>query len=267
MSLAKGAAGLGATALVITGGVGGYYFFSGVPACSVISANTTTFSSYSSKYGHFYGDYLVDPNKLDGDNNNSSWWTWAYGVFTSVGKENVGEKFKSVEKSFSSAESDATKALNKVCDSAYKAEIANVTSTKPASTDTTKFWEEDVWKFCSISPYRAKPILLSSSQDGSDKSLIDSKNSGKFGATHKDKLVSTKDYKNQWFWDLKEEQLKKETVAEPESTEKNIFKLMKKNKRSVRDTCQDAYLLGTSDNDGKATDAELKKYCFLEKTS
>ncbi|WP_216083619.1 hypothetical protein [Candidatus Mycoplasma haematohominis] len=257
--------GVGAGALLIGGTTYVVYISVNVmPECDVLSSISgfgTTDKYENGKYGYSYGDYLVDPNKLT-ESKNKDWWEWSYKSLKSHKPDTLSAKFRAVEVAYQAEDSSPEKALNKVCDAAFKSDKVNVVKTisEPA---IDKYKEEDVWKFCSISPNRQKPVSLSDSKDNSEKSLVTDSSKETWGKQHKDGLISVDTLSNQWFWDLKERKFKDE---QDEANSQNVFKNRKKNNKTVKETCSDAYRESFTEKT-KVTETDLKKYCFLEKQS
>ncbi|WP_216083565.1 hypothetical protein [Candidatus Mycoplasma haematohominis] len=270
----KAAAGAGAVALVIGGTAYGIYnSIDPMPECDVLSSisgfgTTGDYQSSESKYGYYYGRYLVDPDKITGSKN-KDWWEWSFRLWKSSNKSELGSKFKDVKSSYKSDSdnNEKDKALNQICKAAYKEAKTSVT----AAGSNSQFKESDVWLFCSISPTRTKPVLLKDSGTQNiqeDKNLIeDTATDEKWGKKYKDDLVSTRVSSNDWFWSLREKEYPISAINETvDNSTQDIFKLRKNNRKTVKQTCQDAYEK-VSSNTNEVPEQELKKYCFLEKIS
>ncbi|GCE63462.1 hypothetical protein MHSWG343_04590 [Candidatus Mycoplasma haematohominis] len=266
----KVAAGAGAAALVVGGTAYGIYnSIDSMPECDLLYSKTGFGSSgdyTNGKYGFSYGRYLVDPDKLE-NSKNKDWWEWAFRLWKTKDSSQLGKKFQTVSFSYKedSDTSNKDKALNQICKSAYKDSKENILSPSAAKEDS-KFQESDVWMFCSISPNRNKPILLVNSEDDTDKGIVgDAGSNTKWGKSKKDNLVSTRVKGNDWFWDLKDRELKSADLSSVTDTN-NLFKKGKGTGRHVKQICQDAYN-EISSNTTVVTEQNLKDYCYLEKTS
>ncbi|WP_216083331.1 hypothetical protein [Candidatus Mycoplasma haematohominis] len=263
--LVKAAAGLGAAATVATGG---YFLFAGGSIeVFVISEQGSVDSAIygTNTFGNAYADYMADP----GEEKNKPFWEESFKKWQNdknVKKIQFGKKFENVGFAYKGdQETNNNTALNQICKAAFKESKENVASNVD-DTDTTKFKESEVWKYCSASRTGSKPVLLKDSQVKEDADLIAATESPEtWGKKSKEHLVSTKDTSNDWFWELREKKFRSEQDS-TEASEKNIFKTRKKSGNTVKQTCQLAYVKD-SGSSADVTDADLKKYCYFEKTT
>ncbi|WP_216083264.1 hypothetical protein [Candidatus Mycoplasma haematohominis] len=268
MDPVKGSIGVAAGAVIVGGTAFGVYSsMDPMPECDVLSGmnNFSDNNDYQSgKYGFAYGDYLVDPDKLS-EPKNKDWWEWSFRLLGKQDKTKIKKQFAGVSKAFDSTD---TKALNQICKNAYKANKTDVTD-NAQDTETNKYLEADVWKFCSISSNGTKPILLNKSGNTEDQKLVGTSadNSNKWGKKKEDVLVSTRVESNNWFWELKEKQFRSASSVVTNETN-NIFKALKENSNgTVKATCQRAYDMDSSSSATSVKEADLKAYCYLEKSS
>ncbi|WP_216083696.1 hypothetical protein [Candidatus Mycoplasma haematohominis] len=248
--------------------VGGYYLFNSntkeVKQAFVLASKVKKDldSAYpSGKFGNDYSIYMIDPN----NEKNKWWWEEVYEAFKSdVSGSSATSKFSTefqnvsaIDQAYSKKDTD-TKALNQVCEVAFKKSKDEVTaSTKPN-------YEDNVWTYCSI--LRSKPKVIPSSGDTTY--------TGKNGETHKGKAVSVStedDGANKSFWDLRNKEFF-DIVSSKSSgdlAKGSIFKTLYGKKNDVRgseDTvkkvCQDAYGKGSSENN-EASEEDIKRFCYL----
>ncbi|WP_216083697.1 hypothetical protein, partial [Candidatus Mycoplasma haematohominis] len=156
MDPVKGAAGLGAVALVVGGG---YALKGGLdnwtPEHSFLSEMDKFKEIYTDKtFGRIYGKYLIDPSK------DEAWWNKQFnevwkkdyepkdGVAKNNGENDEFKKDTKVDKAFGA--SGDTKALNRVCDTAYKKDSKEHIKPESGNDPTKKKYREAIWKYCSI---------------------------------------------------------------------------------------------------------------------
>ncbi|GCE63660.1 hypothetical protein MHSWG343_06600 [Candidatus Mycoplasma haematohominis] len=270
MDPVKGAAGLGAVALVVGGGYalkGG--LDSWTPEHSFLYEMNEFEKTYAvGTFGRIYGKYLIDPNK------DQAWWNkqfkevWKKDYEPKAGTaldSNLSDEFKKdtkVDKAFGTDE----KALNRVCEAAYKKTSKD--EIKPA-TDTDepkKKYRAAIWKYCSIFE---KELLTV--KDGKD-SVQDEK----IGKAKETILASVKSENNNKFWSHRQKEFfyggdSKEGIGRDANKEKAFGKLYKeKNSKSekadaLKDTCKSVYSEASTD---ATLQTEAVKYCgLLEETT
>ncbi|GCE63507.1 hypothetical protein MHSWG343_05040 [Candidatus Mycoplasma haematohominis] len=260
MDPVKGAAGLGAAALLVGGG---YALKRGLdnwnPEISFLSdIESTEFQkSYTEgTLGEKYRKYLTNPNE------NEEWWKQKYEdvlkkVHDASGNpkpnESLSDEFKNgaVTKGFDKKDD---KALNKVCDAAFKKQLS--TDIKPSGTTKDKY-RADIWKYCTI----FEKELLTVKDSESDTYTAN------LGKTKEGVLAATKTTNNDLFWERKQKEFfyggnNKNGTGEDAAGGKP-FKQLHDQKSSKADVkgelkkvCETAY--GATDNE-----AEVVKYCSL----
>ncbi|GCE63575.1 hypothetical protein [Candidatus Mycoplasma haematohominis] len=252
----KGAAALGATAVVVGGtGVGAKFLLDAQePHCVRLKSPAT------GKYGEDYKRYFAESNGSEND----KWWNWVFKNRyekdtrdSSANRHEPLSKFKSLESG-----SGVDKSLKKVCGEAYADEKANVVVSSSAKTDNTKYSEEDVWRYCSIFGNKPKTLREVKADDVSRKNNT-------FAKTKEDVLIDIADPANQRFWDEQNTYFFGLKETELNAGEKSIFKaLYKKQNKGQEDTiknvCEEAYKKQSTVSDGSTTDAELLKFCSLK---
>ncbi|GCE63487.1 hypothetical protein MHSWG343_04840 [Candidatus Mycoplasma haematohominis] len=263
MSLAaKGGIALVVVASSVTGG---YFLFNPgtkeTKHVSVLSSLSNLNLAYESgKFGNDYSKYMVDPNNPD----NEWWWNKVYANFvedTTNSEKNskLSTEFKNVstiDKAYAkSTDNNSNKALNQVCDAAFKDEESKWTS--------KNYYVENVWTYCSI--FNKKYIFVNSSSY-----------TNKLGgdAQHKNKALSTNNSDNQSLWDLRNKEFIGEgnkTGTGAISSEGSVFSELYAKRSttlsddSIKQTCQKAYdiLTNAGTTSPKATHEDIKKFCYL----
>ncbi|GCE63477.1 hypothetical protein MHSWG343_04740 [Candidatus Mycoplasma haematohominis] len=266
MSIEKVAAG-GAAALALA--AGGYgvstLFTGGMPPYETL--NSINASSPLKDYKH----YFVDAAK----EGNDDWWDWVYtNIYLKDVKGSNNEnkpvtKFKDLKRK----SEDENKSLKKVCKDAYDVtDNANISSTKPGDSDNGKFYERDVWRYCS-EVLGSKPKFISAAtqiqtpEDASKKAENTLYETNKYGKKYETQLVSIYEPSNKEFWDLKNQEFfgwskKKGDKADGSSATGTLFRdLHNKKDKSVKEVCLEAY---KKDEDGSiAPKADVFKFCSL----
>ncbi|WP_216083589.1 hypothetical protein [Candidatus Mycoplasma haematohominis] len=269
MDPVKGAAGLGAVALVVGGGYalkGG--LDSWTPEVSFLSKmDEATFKKdyTNDKFGKKYAKYLTDPNK------NESWWKKKYDEVLKNEQEvkgengqvtnnnNLSSEFQkgAVSKGFDSKD---TNALNKVCEAAFKKDLTDIKPSSGTNTDKDKY-RAGIWKYCTIFEKElltVKDASNSSSYDGS-----------KLGKTEEDVLADTKSENNKIFWERKQQEFffggtDKKGIGSKATADKAFGDLYKKKDSkekevgALKGVCETVY--DKEDNDLKN---EVILYCSL----
>ncbi|WP_216083606.1 hypothetical protein [Candidatus Mycoplasma haematohominis] len=228
-----------------------------MPAWKHITENLT-----SEVYAENYKHYLVGAT-----DENKGWWEWSLKNKLSKDKSSENEKpgfgFKDV--------TDNWKNLKDKCGEAYKKPKGDVVSD---TTTSDKYLERDVWRYCSPS-VKGKPSTVADKDTEQYKSKTDV-----YGTTQKTKLISTTDESNDWFWQIQEDRFfgigryKGETpegssgiTLADDSLFHELYESRKKYSRStVKGTCEIAYGLKSTKENGKptATEANVLKFCSLE---
>ncbi|GCE64063.1 hypothetical protein MHSWG343_10710 [Candidatus Mycoplasma haematohominis] len=262
MDLAKIIISVGSLVVI---GVGGYMFspvFTNSPPMPdvhhTISVSTSFSKDYTSgTFGIKYGYLLVDPKKPE----NQNWWEWSLNRFYSDSKsDSLSAEFKGITDGykFEHANSEIV-FLSDVCEAAFKKQLNTVTGN----------YENDVWKYCSLS--LIKPLTVEESSDQGRYSGTPEK----IGNTSKSILMSVENPLNKDFWDLRTgEFFRKGSIYFPTSSTDNSFfkKFYEDNKNkfpkpNLREKCGESYEKdadnSTSSQD-KPTKTEVIKFCSLK---
>ncbi|GCE63524.1 hypothetical protein MHSWG343_05210 [Candidatus Mycoplasma haematohominis] len=270
MDPVKGAAGLGAVALVVGGG---YALKGGLdnwtPEHSFLSEMDRFKEVYTEKtFGRIYGKYLIDPNK------DEAWWNKQYkdvwskdyepqAASTVQTNDSLSVEFKKtekVDKAFGA--SGDTKALNRVCEIAYKKDSKEHIKPESGSDSTKQKYREAIWKYCSIF---GKELLTV--KDGGGNSL----DAGKIGKAKEAVLASVNSPNNNEFWKRRQKEFfyggdNKEGIGKDADKEKEFGQLYKeKDSKSetegaLKGVCENVYGKATSET---ALQTEAVKYCGL----
>lgn len=185
---------------------------------------------------------------------NDAWWNWSF-----------KRQYSSATEGFASGITDG-KTLKNACKKAYLAGNSVDASTKTVTNDSSKYLEEDIWKFCSVGIEKPKTLdeATQGNKNAEEKAKLNGDWKDKIGEKNKTTLLSIDHPENEWIWDLRQ----KEFEGEGNTTETNKF-FSKPSSDSVihiKDKCRQAF---AKDNDGTTSDAntptksETIKWCSL----
>ncbi|GCE63527.1 hypothetical protein MHSWG343_05240 [Candidatus Mycoplasma haematohominis] len=266
MALTKAAAAGAGAILIASGGYGVSTIFTKIPNMpnvhSVIKESSAFSTNYASgKFGHTYGDYLVDSNKTE----NKDWWEWSFNyIFWNTSWNDLSKQFKGVKQAYTSdASVNSATHLNRVCETAYKDTKANL------EAEANSKYASNVWSFCSLFINKLVTVDQSLNKDGYSTS------SGKIGHEQKSKLISAVDKRNDLFWKFRTDEFFADTGTRSGKTatnEKFFHKFYNDNKDltdkpSIKSRCNEGYekSSGTSDSsDTNPKPDEVVKFCTLE---
>ncbi|WP_216083688.1 hypothetical protein [Candidatus Mycoplasma haematohominis] len=206
--------------------------------------------------GHLNFDFqhhFVDAS----DTENDKWWDWAFKSRYS-GKIGLSTQFESDIGNGSQ--------LKSKCLTAYSQEIK--TEIHPSDGDTNKTqYEKDIWTFCSIEG--DKPITIEEADDKELEFKTGGTNANNFGVTNKKHVISTKDERNNKFWEIQAQAFFKSTdglgskATDASSEFSALYKHTDEKKKTVEElkkTCEDRYKT-TSDTN---KDKETFRFCSLK---
>ncbi|GCE63512.1 hypothetical protein [Candidatus Mycoplasma haematohominis] len=246
-------AGASAVSVVVLGG-GGYLVYDNLIDTYIRTLDTTGYGNDT--FGKKYGRYLLDPNSYK----NKGRWSKEYDswrVYKTQSTNSLSSEFQDdtkVDKSYSNSQEE--RALNRVCEVAFKAQVTEVENSSKSNYD------DNVWMFCSL--LDAKPVFINQS---------DAEYSGKLGqvVTYKDKAMSSKkptgtNDTNASFWDLRNKEffeLGWGSNAANDSIFKTLYdqrgSLTDKENNNVRKKCEEAYKKDTNSPEKD----DIKKFCYL----
>ncbi|WP_216083248.1 hypothetical protein [Candidatus Mycoplasma haematohominis] len=274
MSTLKGAAALGAGAVIVGGtGFGVYRHLSHdpMPENYVVLAKSSDKVSDTAHIGNVYGDYLIAPFG-DNGNDNKEWWDWSYRRWQADSEnKNItlsGNFDKNVVKSSYRGKNETSgeeKSLNKICQTVY--EKAKTEINKEANKPEKERLKNDLWKYCSVFGEAPKTV-----------SDIGTENygTGTFGEDKKDKLIGITG--NDGFWKVKNKEFFERGDNNQgtgngltQATDSLFYDLYdSKNKGSrgdLRNTCGAAYRVNKTSQptEPKVTETNLLKFCTLDK--
>ncbi|GCE64000.1 hypothetical protein MHSWG343_10080 [Candidatus Mycoplasma haematohominis] len=254
----KGAAALGATAVIVGGtGVGAKFLLDAQEPHCVRLAEPT-----QDKYGKDYYRYFAESN----GSVNDKWWNWVFKNRyekdkrdSSANKHEPLSKFKDLESG-----SGVDKSLKKVCGKAYSSNASDVVAKDQVVNDNNKYSEDDIWRYCSI--FGNKPKTLK------EVSPSVSRDVNKFEKEKETDLIDIEHEKNKKFWEEQDEYFFSLEESEITGNQDSLFKSLhnKKSNRSkndtVKNTCKLAYKepKTSSSDSAKVTSDVLLKFCSLK---
>ncbi|GCE63583.1 hypothetical protein MHSWG343_05800 [Candidatus Mycoplasma haematohominis] len=266
MDPVKGAAALGAGAVVVGGGYMGYSYLS-------ISCTTIDQSKNSSSYnvGTIGGDnkgLFVDP-LLD---ENKKWWDSVFEVLKNdqtKKADEISSEFKLVDKGFKNDNLADTQHLNKVCETAIKKNTSDVINSK---------YLKNIWTYCSVRPDLAKEKgnepLAETLAKRNNSDITDSH----LGSKNKDKLVANDAVNENWWKWVFENRLNPLKTANGQSGNQlsSAFSSVTEgyntasSNNALNKVCEDNYKKGVSDFSSTNSDAnkyqltqDVKRFCTV----
>ncbi|WP_216083692.1 hypothetical protein [Candidatus Mycoplasma haematohominis] len=247
-------AGASAVSVVVLGG-GGYLVYDNLIDIYIRTLDTTGYENNT--FGKKYGRYLLDPNS----SKNKGRWSKEYDswqAYKTQSTNSLSSEFQDdnkVDKSYSNSQDQ--KALNRVCEVAFKALEIVV-----KGTDKTNY-EDNVWMFCSL--LDAKPVFINQNE---------TEYSSKLGqeATYNDKAMSARkpganvSDANALFWDLRNKEFF-ELEWGSKATNGSVFKtlydkrdnLKDRDNDNIRKACEEAYKKVTSSPEKD----DIRRFCYL----
>ncbi|GCE63515.1 hypothetical protein [Candidatus Mycoplasma haematohominis] len=260
MDPTKLAAGAGAAVLIGGGGYGiSALFDGGMPGYSPFKRNT----SDANKYVDSYPDYFVDAST----NSNDDWWDWVFkNRYPAEASSTLhGSKFRGVK---SGAKGESS--LKSKCSDVYAQDTNNVNTT--ATDEATKYFETDVWRYCTA--VEKKPVLIQDAESKIKTGKKEDEDYGEndYGKAHKAKLVSAISENNKSFWHEQQRLFFKKggerSGENAKGADDTPFKRLWKNQRgNLQDTCKGVYKTQKSnDNSDTNLKEDLFRFCSLKRS-
>lgn len=235
-----------------------------------LTSDTDFANTYTGKVGEKYGMYFIGVI----DSNNQKWWESSYQTYAEDSAK-TGSDARSFSTSFSkdqvtSAYSTSdTKALNKVCEVAYKKTLtAEVDFSSPAGTENKHKLAADILRYCS--PLTQLPVTIQENDDTyTGENMI-----GKQG--HTKKLVKATGTENEKFWNVQNKWFQTQGNVNPQPDayfgqffegEENAKTL--KADKNIKQICEEAYkkeAVETATTEKPKID-DVVKYCSFIKGS
>ncbi|GCE63491.1 hypothetical protein MHSWG343_04880 [Candidatus Mycoplasma haematohominis] len=251
----KGAAALGATAVVIGGtGVGAKFLLDAQEPNAITLTNID-----ANKYATDYKRYFVD----DVNTSNNKWWDWVFKNRYEFDKNDSSDKrhtFLDKFKDLTSGSGNA-KSLKKVCGAAYKEVTSNVVDKSSATSESNKYSEQDVWRYCSVFGNKPKTI-----QEANTNNAIAA---GKYGKDKETSLIDVDSPENNLFWEKQEKDFFGDSGLGVAAQGSSIFKTLhtktnRGKKDTVKETCREAYQKDKTQDASAFPEADVLKFCSLK---
>ncbi|WP_216083265.1 hypothetical protein [Candidatus Mycoplasma haematohominis] len=119
------------------------------PTAKTLSDETTTSNTYENKFGGITNNKSKLVADIEG---NKGWWDWVYEnvfkPFKEKSSDQLNSHFGSVEKGYGNTNDDATKALNKVCETAYKKDKTDFSNETTTGNEDKNKLKKNVEMFC-----------------------------------------------------------------------------------------------------------------------
>ncbi|WP_216083621.1 hypothetical protein [Candidatus Mycoplasma haematohominis] len=239
--------------LVAIGGGGGYYIFTlfdePAPKVSIKEA-------IAGKFGDDFQLHFMDAT----GNENDIWWQTRFEHIESIGTlQNNGKTNEDelLSDEFKKNVINNIEKLKEVCRTAYGKATSEIHIPGDTSSDkeNKKKYEQNIWSFCSIEG--SMPITVESSeQDEYKKYKTDGTDVAKFGGTKKESLISTKDGKNNLFWEIQAKAFFAGKINLSENS--SPFKTLKeKTVKALKEVCESKY-------QSTGTEQDTLKVCSLK---
>ncbi|WP_216083578.1 hypothetical protein [Candidatus Mycoplasma haematohominis] len=257
MSVAK-AAGVAAVVVGVAGTGYGVSEYLRKPYLLSYFLSTSDFQSKKGEYEHKLGRVGGNSDVLVADmKENENWWKNRF--------EELNEKHKERSTSFTGATtyspdtSSSPKAINKLCDEAYKKHVSEFSEDKTATNNSKYKYKKDVELFCTLSGKEGSIVLglegVPTTLKGQSGYSSDNDKS-KYGYKHADELISTVADRNKVFWEKRVEKLAKETSL---NFDANSF--FKDNFKSAFETYKSESNTSNKPSELKAAVEKLKTDC------